>query len=173
MAHGGQKVLLTGRPGCGKSTLIRRIVERIRGPVVGFYTAEILKGGERVGFSITTLDGRKGILASRQQRGPHRVGRYWVNLRDLDEIAVPSMIPRHGDEIVVIDEIGKMECLSCLFRETLLGVLDSGNGVLASIAERGDEFIESIKRRPGVLLYRVDYGNRDSMVGLASLFQEG
>jgi nucleoside-triphosphatase len=172
MAHGARKVLLTGPPGCGKSTLIQRIVGQIRGPKVGFYTAEIRQGRERVGFSITTLDGRTGILAHRQHTGPFRVGRYWVNLRDLEEIAVPSMMPRRGDEIVVIDEIGKMECLSSLFRETLLRVLHSSNGMLASIAEKGDEFMDLVKGQPGVLLYRVDPRNRDSMVGLASLFHE-
>jgi|YNPBryantNP2012_1023418.scaffolds.fasta_scaffold38244_1 nucleoside-triphosphatase len=172
MAQGARKVLLTGPPGCGKSTLIRRIVGQIRGPKVGFYTAEIRQGRERVGFSITTLDGRTGILAHRWRKGPFRVGRYWVDLRDLEEIAVPSMMPRRGDEIVVIDEIGKMECLSSLFRETLFRVLHSSNGMLASIAEKGDEFMDSVKGHPGVLLYRVDPSNRDSLVGLASLFDE-
>lgn len=172
MAHGVRKVLLTGPPGCGKSTLIQRIVGQIRRPMVGFYTAEIRQGRERVGFSINTLDGRTGILAHRHHKGPFRVGRYWVNLRDLDEIAVPSMTTRRGEEIVVIDEIGKMECLSSLFREALLRVLHSSNGMLASIAEKGDEFMDAVKRQPGVLLYRVDERNRESLVGLASLFDE-
>jgi len=65
---------------------------------------------------------------------------------------------------VVIDEIGKMECFSPLFRETLLKVLDSENPVIGSIALKGTVFIEKIKQRRDVLLVTVSEKNRDSLV---------
>ena len=155
-----KNILITGPPRSGKSTLIEAVIKRIQGPVTGFFTREIRDGGERVGFSINTVEGREGILAHRKVRSRYRVGRYGVNLRDIDDIAVPAMIPSRHDEIIVIDEIGKMECFSRLFRETLSQVLDSPNPVLGSIARKGDPFVEAIKRRKDVMVVDVTIQNR-------------
>src|SRR4029450_7418780 len=57
------KVLLTGRPGCGKTTLVKRIVNEVVLPAGGFYTVEIREGRERVGFKIITLDDQEAVLA--------------------------------------------------------------------------------------------------------------
>ena len=102
-----KNILFTGFPGCGKSTIIERIVRRMDRPACGFYTREIRRRGRRVGFSISTLDGRHGILAHVDTRSSRRVGRYGVNLQDIDAIAVPSMIPADEQTIVVVDEIAR------------------------------------------------------------------
>ena len=159
-----KNILITGPPRSGKSTLIEAVIKRIQGPVTGFFTREIRDGGERVGFSINTVEEREGILAHRSVRSRYRVGRYGVNLKDIDDIAVPAMIPSGHEEIIVIDEIGKMECFSRLFRETLSQVLDSPNPVLGSIALRGTPFIEGIKRREDVMVIDVTIQNRDISV---------
>ena len=109
-----KNILVTGPPRCGKSTLIEKVILRIEKPMTGFFTREIKEKGKRVGFSIITLDGKKGVLAHQNIRSRCRVGKYGVNLDDIDRIAVPSIIPMKPDEIVLIDEIGKMECLSPL-----------------------------------------------------------
>ncbi|MBW2581660.1 MAG: AAA family ATPase, partial [Deltaproteobacteria bacterium] len=96
--------------------------------------------GRRVGFSITTLAGKTGVLAHQDIKSRFRVGKYGVNLEDLDQIAVPSMLPSTLDQIVVVDEIGKMECFSRLFKETLIKVLSSANLVIGSVAIKGDRF---------------------------------
>ena len=111
-----RNILFTGLPGCGKSTIIEKIVQRINRPSSGFFTREIRDRGRRVGFSITTLDGQQGILAHIDIRSHIRVGRYGVYIRDIEKIAVPSMRPENDNVILVVDEIGKMECLSGLFR---------------------------------------------------------
>ncbi|MBI4962285.1 MAG: AAA family ATPase [Desulfomonile tiedjei] len=161
---GANNLLVTGPPRCGKSTLIEAVVSKIRRPLTGFFTREILEKGRRTGFKIVTLDGREGILAHDKIKGRLRVGRYGLNLHDLDAVAVPSMIPSTPDEIVVIDEIGKMECYSPLFRRTLIETLDSSNMVIGSIAMKGSAFIEEIKRRGDVRLFVVSEGTRDSLV---------
>jgi nucleoside-triphosphatase THEP1 len=156
-----KKFLLTGPPRCGKSTVIEKLVKQIQRPVTGFFTREIKEKGRRVGFSITTLDGREGVLAHQESKSKRRVGKYGVNIDELDRIAVPSMIPSQADQIVIIDEIGKMECFSPLFRETLIKTLDSENPVIGSIAQKGNPFIEKIKERKDVLLVTVSEKNRD------------
>lgn len=163
-------LLFTGFPGCGKSTLIERIIGKIDRPACGFFTREIREGGRRAGFSITTLDGRSGILAREGLPSLHRVGRYGVCIEDIERVAVPSMTPEAEQEIVVVDEIGKMECKSGLFRSTLSALLDSENPVIGSIALRGDSFIEGIKRRNDVLVVKVTERNRDELLALYSDF---
>jgi nucleoside-triphosphatase len=92
-----------------------------------------------------------------------KVGKYGVRIQDLDQIAVPAMIPSSPDEIVIIDEIGKMECLSTLFRETLIRTLDSDSPVIGSIALRGGPFIEEIKKRNDVTVIAISEKNRDTL----------
>jgi len=165
-----KNILVTGPPRCGKSTLIERVVDRIHKPMTGFFTREIREKGRRVGFSITTLDGKMGVLAHQDMRGKYKVGKYGVNLNDVDEIAVPSMIPAKSNEIVVIDEIGKMECFSALFRQTLLRILDSENPVIGSIALKGGTFIQQVKERRDVLLVYVTEKNRNALVDSARFY---
>lgn len=158
-----KNILFTGRPGCGKTTLIEKIVGKINRHATGFITGEIREGGRRCGFKITTLDGKLGVLAHRDITSPFRVGYYGVNIRDIEEIAVPSIIPSTKDEIIVVDEIGKMECFSPLFRETLIRALESENLLVGSIALRGDLFIEGIKSRRDVVVVPVTEKNRDEI----------
>ncbi|MGD8877078.1 MAG: nucleoside-triphosphatase, partial [Syntrophobacterales bacterium] len=155
-------ILVTGPPRSGKSTLIEKVAQSISRPATGFFTQELREKGRRVGFSITTLQGKTGVLAHQSIRSTFRVGKYGVNLEDLDQIAVPSMIPSAPDQIVVIDEIGKMECFSRLFKETLTKVLSSDNLVIGSVAIKGDRFIQSIKKRDDVSLVSITEKTRDA-----------
>jgi nucleoside-triphosphatase len=146
--------------------LIEKVVQRINRPVTGFFTQELREKGRRVGFSITTLDGNNGVLAHQNIKSRFRVAKYGVNLRDLDRIAVPSIFPSMPDQVVVIDEIGKMECFSRFFRENILRVLSMENLVIGSIAIRGDRFIQSIKKREDVSLISISESTRDLALDL-------
>ena len=158
-----KNILFTGPPGCGKSTLIEKIALKIKWPITGFITKEIRDRGQRVGFSINSLDGRKGVLAHKNIKSPYRVGKYGVSLEDIKQVAVPSMIPASEDMTVVIDEIGKMECFSSLFRVTVLEVLESKNPVLGTLPLKGGSFIEKIRKRKDILLVGVSEKNRDGL----------
>ncbi|MGB6375455.1 MAG: nucleoside-triphosphatase [Syntrophobacteria bacterium] len=159
-------ILVTGPPRSGKSTLIEKVVQGISRPATGFFTQELREKGRRVGFSITTLEGKTGVLAHQDIKSRFRVGNYRVNLEDLDQIAVPSMLPSTPDQIVVVDEVGKMECFSPLFKETLIQVLSSANLVIGSVAIKGDHFIQSIKKRDDVSLVSITEKTRDAALQL-------
>jgi nucleoside-triphosphatase len=165
------KVLLTGPPRSGKSTLIERIIARLDRPLAGFFTGEIKEHGRRVGFALKTLDGREGVLARVGHESAHRVGPYGVNLADLDRLAVPSMRPDDPAALVIVDEIGKMECFSSRFRRAVIDLLDSEHDVLGSIALKGQTFIQKIKSRADVDLIEVTPANRDRLVDLADRFR--
>jgi nucleoside-triphosphatase len=156
-----KNLLVTGPPGCGKSTLIEKIVTHIDKPMTGFFTRELRDQGQRVGFSITTLSGKQSLLAHETSKSRVRVGRYGVDIDAIDQIAVPSLSPSDPAEIIVIDEIGKMECASPRFREAVLRVLDSEHPVVGSIAQRGGSFIQKVRERDDVSLVRISETNRD------------
>ena len=159
-------ILVTGPPRSGKSTLIEKVIKKIERPATGFFTRELREKGKRVGFLIETLDGKTGLLAHQNIKSRYRVGKYGVNQKDLDHIAVPSMLPSTVDQLIVVDEIGKMECFSHLFKETLLRVLSEENQVIASIAIKGDRFIQNIKNRDDVILVSISENTRDLALDL-------
>jgi nucleoside-triphosphatase THEP1 len=159
-----EKSLINRTPGYGKITLLEKVIERTRVPCIGFVTKEIREAGRRKGFKIMTLAREEGILAHKKIGGGLRVGKYGVNLQKLEQIAAPSIVPQNPGEVVIIDEIGKMECLSKVFRKTVLDVLDSPNLVLGTIALKGKDFIESIKARPDIELIQITQQNRSALV---------
>ncbi len=158
-------VLLTGRPGCGKTTLIRRVIDSLAVDADGFYTQEMrAPDGRRRGFQIITLDGAAATLSSVDIRGPHRVGRYGVDLAGIDGVAVPAV--RRAVErrcLVVVDEIGKMELFSPSFRRAVLEALDAGRCLLGTILLGPHPFADSIKARPDVRLIQLTEANRVEM----------
>ena len=160
----GKNLLFTGPPGCGKTTLIERAVRALQLPARGFLTREIRQHGRRVGFSMNTLEGETAILAHMDFGGPYRVGKYGVDLHALNRLAVPALQPGGPEEIVVIDEIGKMECMSRAFRQTVRAVLSAPNPVLGSIALKGGGFIAETRDRADLSLITVTRQNRDSLV---------
>lgn len=164
---GPPKILLTGRPGVGKTTVIMKVVRGFRGNAGGFYTEEIREGNTREGFRIKTLDGRSGILSRVSQAGPFRVGKYGVDVDAFDEIAVPSLERAlERDELIVIDEIGKMELFSRRFRSLIQRILESQKGTLGVIHQRTDPFTQRIRQWPTVEIWTVTEINRSSLPSL-------
>ncbi len=159
-------LLLTGPPGVGKTTLILRALSGMPPVASGFVTRELRQGRERVGFAVETLAGARSVMAHVDFRSSHRVGRYGVDLAAFEAVALPAIDPARSDaRLIVVDEIGKMECFSARFRELAVATLDSDRAVLATIALRGDHFIESLKARPDVTLLHVTRQNRDELIG--------
>src|SRR6266568_7632459 len=122
-----QKVLLTGRPGCGKTTLIKALLNDLARPAGGFYTEEIRERGVRVGFKLVTLDGKEAVLAHINFKTRERVGKYGIDLSALETVGVAAVREAvRARLLVVIDEIGPMEIRSAIFCDAVNEALDSG-----------------------------------------------
>lgn len=156
-------ILLTGIPGIGKTTIIEKVLSVCELNAGGFYTKEIRNKGIRKGFKIIDLQTRReGILAHVDIESPFRVGKYGVDPGCFEEIGVKALKEALLErELIVIDEIGKMELFSRPFQEKVMQCLSSSKKVLGSIKEKGNPFVDSIKKREDVTIITVDESNRD------------
>jgi nucleoside-triphosphatase len=166
--------LLTGLPGCGKTTLVRRVIERLGVlRMAGFYTQELLgDDGRRVGFEAIGLHGDRAGLAHVRSKSTIRVGRYGVELEGFEELIGDELASDADVNLFVVDEIGKMECFSELFVDAVRQILDGNVPLLATIAFKGGGFIEQVKQRDDVELITVAPNNRDELsVDLVARFR--
>jgi nucleoside-triphosphatase len=162
----GLNLLVMGKPGVGKTTFVERVVEGLRASLrlAGFTTTE-LRGSDkqRLGFRIVTVDAKQGELARVGLQSRVWVGRYGVNIDAFEQLALPELARRDVD-LVVIDEIGKMECASDRFRCAVEKALDSPVTVLGTLGLSDLLFLQVIRQRPDVELLTLTERNRDRLV---------
>jgi nucleoside-triphosphatase len=166
-----KNIFITAKPKQGKTTLIKEIINNLRKTyktkdiqIYGFYTQEKINPltGKRKGFEIITLHTKKtGMLADINHTSKYKVGKYKVNLEDLNEIGVKEI--KEGlrkARLIVIDEIGKMELLSQEFRDIVEKAIDSSaNIILGTLGIIEDEFLKRIKQREDVILFHLSREN--------------
>ena len=119
--------------------------------------------GERLGFDIVTVEGQQSELARVGLPSRVRVGRYGVNLEAFERLALPELAHRDVD-LIVIDEIGKMECASGRFRRAVEDALDAPVNVLATLGISRLPFFQAVRNRPDVELVTLTERNRDALV---------
>jgi nucleoside-triphosphatase len=148
----------------GKTTLVRRVLERLPGVrATGFYTQEVRGWSGRTGFRVVALDGRAGWLATAGGKDGPRVGRYAVHVPEFEAVALPALELREGMDLLVLDEIGKMECLSRAFVAAARRALAADVSLLGTVALRGGGFIDEVKQAPGVDLIALLPAYRDAL----------
>lgn len=170
-------LLVTGPPGVGKTTLVMRVFETLRGShpnltIRGLYTRGVRESGERVGFEVVTLDGRSGPLASSKVSSPESVrwptvGKYKVDVASLESLALPELQVKEETDLFIIDEVGKMELFSSAFFPSVMRVIESNIPVLATIPipRNGRDIpgVARLRNHPGAAIFTLNTGNRDMM----------
>jgi nucleoside-triphosphatase len=157
--------LLSGEPGTGKTTIIKEVLSKANKSAGGFYTEEIRSQGVRQGFQIITIDGRSAVLAHISVRSPYRVSKYGVDTDSMDKVAVPALKQAlQSKDIIVIDEIGKMELFSPSFKDAVIEALQSEKKVLGTIMLASHPWADKIKERPEVEVIKVTRLNHNEVV---------
>jgi nucleoside-triphosphatase len=157
------RILLTGPPQCGKTTVIQKVVAGFSGQAVGFYTREVQERGRRVGFEIVTLAGDAALLSHVDFPGPLRVGKYGVNLDNFHRVALPVMEMGPGVDLIVVDEVGKMECLSDKFVAAMENLWSQPVPLVVTVAEKGGGYIAALKAKAEATLITVTATNRNEL----------
>jgi nucleoside-triphosphatase len=166
MTSEARNVLIAGFPGSGKTTLIKKLADELQEyDPAGFFTEEIRSHGIRKGFQLVGLDRKgTGVLAHVDIKGPHRVGKYGVDLERFELFLGALHLSDPSPRLVIIDEIGKMECLSTKYRDLIASLLNAPAPVIATIALKAGGFIDEVKHRRDVHLYEVTEKNRDTLL---------
>ena len=167
-------VLLTGQPGCGKTTAVKRVSEALARDGMqlrGFVTEEVLVGGNRVGFDVVTIpDGKRGILSRKGGPAAHpKTGQYSVDVASFEKLALPTIEPPAGqDVVVVLDEIGRMELHSAAFAARVEELLKRGTrlvgAITAPIYGHRVAFCDAVSASRGVETHRLTAKIRDEVV---------
>jgi len=163
-------ILITGPPGIGKTTLLEEIKNKVKDngfSIGGMYCPEIRENGKRTGFNIIDIASwRKGILASIHNTNGPLVGKYKVNLKDIQEIGISSLKnAMKTSDYIFIDEIAPMELKSISFSETVWRVMESEKPVIAIIHQSSNHpFILKVKSRKDVMIFCLTRENRDNIL---------
>ena len=162
----GRTLLLTGRPGVGKTTVVKAVTEALGERAGGFYTEEIRGPGGRKGFRLVTLDGQEVVMAhvNLRGRGRPRVGRYGVDVGAIERVGVAALRQAmQKGQIVVVDEIGKMELFCGGFKEAVLLAVGGPYTVVATAMAKPNPWVDGLKAMPNVTTWEVTFGNRNGL----------
>jgi nucleoside-triphosphatase len=153
----------------GKTTVLLKVMESLKAngySVGGMVSREVRSCGARVGFELLDLgSGKRGWLAHVNQPSGPQVGKYRVNIEDLDGIGVEAIHRAvESCDAVAIDEIGPMELFSEKFREAVKSAVECGKLVIGVVHwKAGSRLIEEVKKREDAEVILVTYENRNEL----------
>ncbi|XP_044259956.1 nucleoside-triphosphatase THEP1 [Tribolium madens] len=165
-----KNIILQGLPGIGKTTLTKKIANKLKEmaiDITGFYTEELRENNYRIGFDVVTLDNKRGILARKsnaEDNSKYKVGNYSVHIEEFEKMVLP--IFENVKSIIIIDEIGKMELFSKKFQANIERVITDDNiRIVATVPLKATlPLIQKIKNNNSSHLITVNAGNRDKLL---------
>ncbi|XP_017771641.1 PREDICTED: nucleoside-triphosphatase THEP1 [Nicrophorus vespilloides] len=157
-------VLITGLPGVGKTTIVKKLCKELQTPISGFYTEEVRDSKNvRIGFDVVSVDeSTRGVLArisDPNKNSKYTIGKYQVYLTEFEDCALLQL---QGPDLLVIDEIGKMEMFSSKFKHEIELCFKQDRIVIATVPLKCNiTLVEQLKKREDCQLFTVDKQNRN------------
>ena len=165
-----KNILITGLPGCGKTTMIRKLAEIFKEfNAAGFYTSEIVEDGARTGFMVASLFGDNKVFAHINLNSKYSVGRYRIDIKGFETLLDSIFYNEKKTGVYFVDEIGKMECQSKKFSKLIIDLLNANKPLIASISEKGIGLISDIKKRDDVKIVEINHENADQIVKMLTM----
>ncbi len=160
------KVLLTGKPGVGKSTIIEKVAGNFPRRVAGIVGREVRDAsGKRVGFEANDFEGNRKLLSHVSLIDSQYVigNKYFVDRTVIDEFIVPELQKNNENKLVIVDEIGRMQSVSNTFLKTVVNLLNKKINFLGTIVLDPEPWSLQFKEHPEVVLIEVTENNRDDL----------
>ncbi|MFX1480077.1 MAG: nucleoside-triphosphatase [Promethearchaeota archaeon] len=160
------KILLTGPPRCGKSTLIMKVINYCKEneiTVDGFLTPEVKEGTKRIGFDIKRISTNERRMLARigNYSTQYRLGKYHVFIWEFEKIITKlERLEFKESSIVVVDEIGKMELYSQKFQKLIKFLFKLDANIIATIGQGLKHPIKDyLLNLPEILLFTLNREN--------------
>lgn len=164
------KILLTGEPGIGKSTVVAKVAACFVDNANGILAKEIRgEDGQRVGFEAANLAGEAKLLSHRSLIKSDKVvgNKYHVDTKVIDNFIVPELQKGlSSGRLIIMDEIGRMQSLSKSFLTIVDELLAAKGDFLGTIVLDPEPWSIHFKKHPSVILVNVVIENRDHLSGL-------
>lgn len=162
------KIGITGLPGSGKTNALIRVIEMLSTEeelkIGGMIDEPVVDGRHRIGFTVRDiLTGDSVVFAHIDFESKIMIGKLGVDLAKLEEVGVRA-IKRACDEcdIIVIDEVGKMEVESPAFIEAVKYALDADKPMIITLHKKSrNPLLQDIRRRDDVRILEVTPTNRN------------
>ena len=163
------KIGITGMPGVGKTDTLIKVVKHLEESgysVGGMITEALNENDKRLGFNVVNWKNKKiKVFAHVDIDTGYRIGKYGVDIKALEEVGVPAVEDAINDErtdIIIIDEIGKMEMLSEKFCKIVIDALDSDKPILVTLHKKSrSPLLQDIRRRDDIRILEVTPVNRN------------
>ncbi len=162
------KIGITGLPSVGKTQTLLKIIEKLESKetiVGGMVTESIEDEGQRLGFKLVNwLTKEEGILAHVDFAAAKvKVGDYGVDIDALEAIGVPAIEEAIREaEVIVIDEVGKMEMESARFCAAVKAALDCDKPMIMTLHKKSrNPLLQDIRRRDDIRILEVTRINRN------------
>ena len=174
-------ILLTGRPGVGKSSCLRRVAERCSSTVDGVISGELRENGKRAGFEMQLIgQGTRGLLASPEVESAIRFGtprqldgkpRLGVTHDFLKSDVCPHLRALIGKvSLIVVDEIGSMQASFPEFLEVIRELIAADTPLLASISLAEDPSIDALRNCREIPTIELSLSNRDLVATMLTAY---
>lgn len=163
------KILLTGLPRSGKSTMMATVIANVN-PKRGLFSPELREKGERIGFDLRNERGEAAVLSRVGLATDYPVGRYYVDLASFNGFIEP-LFKYTKDDLLFIDEISQMQLYSKSFIDLASNYAHAPNDFIGTISQvYEDPFINNMKQDKNMLLCVVEPENRDElMIGVIEM----
>jgi len=156
------KIILTGQPQSGKSTLLSKVINTEK-EKYGFLTKEIIEKGQRIGFRIYESSGKTMILAQVKNPSNYKVGKYFVEIIEFERF-INELDPVIDNCLIYIDEIGQMQLFSEKFVNLVEQCLARNNDFIGTMTNIfNNEITKKIKSRDDIILINISEFNRNNV----------
>lgn len=161
------KIGITGMPGSGKTQTLLRIIQLLEQEGVtvgGMVTEPIVEKHRRAGFQITNwMTKEHAVFAHEGMKSRVRSGKFGINVGALEDLGSRSLADaRASADVIVIDEVGKMEVESEAFTKSVVDTLDGNKSIVMTLHKKSrNPLLQDIRRRDELRLLEVTPVNKN------------